>query len=119
MSSRSSALSGTLRLSRMSQHSPIFVSGQASVISQLRQKGFELRPLSVALALYSFSGHGIFPVQIFQRSEAGPLVGAEIAFISLHEQTMEPVQDHATGFVTVDLFARRGDEFLFLLFRGA
>ncbi len=47
------------------------------------------------------------------------MVGAEIAFVGLHEQAMQAVENHAAGFVAVDLFAGGGDEFFFLLFRGA
>ncbi len=66
-----------------------------------------------------FGRDGVLRVQVLQRSDAGALVGAKVAFIGLHQQSVQALENHASGFFSVDLLARGGDQFFLFLFGGA
>ena len=88
-----------------------------SLIPQLHQKSLQLRRRFIALRLDLFRRNGILAVQILQRTGAGALVGAQVAFVGLQQQAVQTLQDHALGFVGADFLAGCGDKF-FLFFLG-
>jgi hypothetical protein len=58
-------------------------------------------------------------VQIFQRGDAGALIGSEIALVGLNQQIMEPREDDLARGIAINFLTGGGDQFLFLFLVGA